>query len=340
MAEALTYNLIVLESGNATDTHEGRGQALKPDEVAELIMSGRAVLDSNQTTPPKDLLDFVAAQMVKSDFLGPPLELTATRSMIESHVFRDNLRQKSVEGRVLHWAHGYMNALRMVATCRLRGQTNDLSIYDQLREVLFAYLQRCPSVYRPQAPDFIEAFKEGLVPETPKTEPLDSIEIPGNFHVLPRNWYMFYRAFVSLSLDLEVNLANALESGRVIVSQDSSKGDRFVPPELLDDDPRRLRRDYHFLATKDLPKKWFREGSLDKRKSDAKKWANRLLAHVHEQGRRASRDDIQAAMERKFDLKPNASLNVWRACNNPNAEKSGRISVEERFYFNEIMAFD
>jgi len=77
-----------------------------------------------------------------------------------------------------------------------------------------------------------------------------------------------------LNKSIDETVKHALVEDRILVGEDTPKGDRFLAPELASTiSPKKRKPQYYFVLARDLPSKWFSSAeTLANRKAKAKRW--------------------------------------------------------------------
>ena len=303
---------------------------LPSDQALEQILSGDAQLCVEQSDPPFEVLAKAADFAEDIEKLGPPTTDARAFEKIDSSIFRNGMRQTMVAGQTLFWAPSYKEMKHMVEVSLCACSNFDSNIFEQLRKICSRCIWNSPEK-RADRVLSEEYMAENLLVKAPQSIVITE-ETNREYFQLEPLWYQFYCELDVLNKSIDETIKHALVEGRILVGEDTPKGDRFISPELASSiSPSKRKPQYHFVLTRDMPSEWFSSvETLANRKTKAKRWLERAYVSISEFEKRWSGTDAKIVIREKFDLTPNAANDVWRESDIPNRGEPGNIPENER----------
>ena len=303
---------------------------LPTEEAVRLVLSGEAELSVEQDTPPLAILEKVTELVSQIENLGPSATDAEVFENVSNVVFKNGMRQTYAAGQTLHWSSSFKEAKNLVEITLCSCPVAKCNIIAQLRTLCDHHTRNAPEANQSMELSKEQLKKHRLVPH-PKNG-LILILDQWEYHQLSSDWFGFHEKLKELSAEIRTIFNQAITDGRILVGEDTPKGDRFIPPELARDLIfKRGKSNYKYLLSSNLPKDWFlKNETLAKTKANAKRWLERTYEAIEPSGKRWSQRDICVVLQEKFGLTPNAALDVCNNSDIPNRLKLGNIPTEER----------
>ena len=338
MRQADTWHVIARCSDVGTGLVKGEETELPADVALELVLSQRAWISRKPDRPPYTLLQFLQGKIAQTELLGPPHLDVTQLAAIQEAVFAGGIRQSLVAGHPLKWWCG-KTGLREMAGRRLSKIDDDrLDPFFLLRFLAFESAARWA---RNQEGLREQVYGQEYARKLP--DPLDDFDVLLLSRELSGEWHDFTAEALTIQGEMEQVIAVALREGRILVGQQSAKGDRFMPPQVLGSTAvADLDESYFFALSSELQEtSKVRLIPLHARRKTAAGWIEAAFEHFSKGARRFTAADAQTVVQEKFDLKPNAARDTWRLADIPKSEfrnpkKNQRVTIAELRAFQKI----
>lgn len=311
---------------------EGRPRPFKAraDEAREAVFLGNASLHEIQKTPPSWVLEELEHRFVRIDKLGPPTISKKAFENIDTHVFRNGLMQRLVNGQTLHWTSDQSELRKLVETTLSDCTNRDQNILAQAMRVFKVFFHRQRLDQEPIGVSDPRYNRETYVISAESVP--DGSASTAEAYFIGEEWTTYnvklntvYEKFFEL-------IKQSFKDGRILVCEKQNLGAVLVSPETAVEEtlkgPDFL---YHYLLTKDLPPEWFHAPeTLPAKMSKAIRWLENSMKKLHSKSVRASQGDYSNIMMRKFDLSMNATNDVWKRAKRVHKDVSGNIPSSMR----------
>lgn len=338
MSTELTLKVQMRDLSNRT-TLKGEIVELPENDAVKLVLSGEAEVSLEQNTPPFALLEIASEFTNRLEEIGPLTSEPSTFESIDQFVFRYGLRQTMVDGVPLHWYSNIKETKQMLETYLCACSVVDSNTFEQLRALCSHHILRAPEFNQFSELSSEQLHKNNLVPR-PFQNSMQITEYWA-YHRLSPEWCRFYHQLEALKERIQEAFDEAILAGRILVAEDTSKGDRLISPELaLVAISNTRSRQFHFLLTRDLPDRWFQKReTVKQKKAKAIRWLERAYKEIDLDGKRWSGTDVSIVLQKKFELSEDAANNAWKEANIPNRGMLGNISKSERADINKLREF-
>ena len=216
----------------------------------------------------------------------------------------------------------------------------DNNIFTQLNATCTSSVRKAPDIRSIYTLSKEYMKKENLVPHPRNSQIYDFDDT--HYHKLSPDWFQFYHELETLNERVQESFNQAIFEGRILVAEETPNGDRLIFPELaLEAISNTRKRHFHFLLTRDLPRKWFqRKETVKQKKVKATRWLERAYKEIDLEGKRWSGKDVRIVLEEVFELSEDAAKDVWGKADIPNRGRLGNIPKSERADINKLRKFN
>lgn len=319
---------------NATELGEGTFRC-EPEDALEHIIRGRAELTDHQAHPPFHILRKLSSVLedldqIWSDQMWPEWNTPKRLQKFQNAAIPGGVRVTFVEGEQLNWIEGVTGLQDNFADFIIIAEVSFLSILSQVTS--------CWEYQKSRSEEYIESVilteekmvKNGLVGARRKAGRMSLVSTGKRYRYLKvgQEWVKFFVEMEKLQTKLGQVLDECLRAGRVIAVDEKPNGATMVPPSEWQDKNLTKQSDKNlvFVLSRDFPREWFHSlEDLPAVKAIATRWLLKAEKKLDERGRRASEDDYENIMMRKFYITLNATKDVWKHADRIHKGASGYI---------------
>ncbi len=317
------------------DAHGTQKTVLEDGEILDLLRRGIATVDPVQHAPPFALLDLLDECLGRVSVFGPSTNEFDLSAKVSTDVFAHGIRQNFVEGSELNWHSSGRDFWAATTRSLCRCPVADRNFFEQARSVMREHLsERADRVTVSAGLSNEQLRRRHLVPRRTG----NFLRRTRDYYELSQNWFEFYERHKEQEKTWNRVVRQALLDGRIIVSEATSRGDRFVPAGQTNKADFQARdAPYSFCFSSDLPGAWFATGKpLHIRRAWAGEWMVRVNNHFVEQGRRANAEDLKQVAMEKFHLSANGARKAKESVAEQFDDHVGRIPAEKKVKLSEI----
>ncbi len=302
-------------------------------EAIEVLSVGMGRLAKSPTSPPIGLLNLLRERVADLDVLGSEITEPQVLVRIVKKIFPSAVRQTFFEDHELFWRKGKIGLRELVGRrlSQCSDPTCDLFYH-------FSLATFGGSVWPSNSlPELRERTYGSELYRSPPADKKAMKILATSIHV-PSQSEEFTIAALELQKELEDAIDLSLSSGRIIVSQETPAGDRFIPPRVA----KTLSRDemddgYSFLLSSDLPESILgSKTSLPNKRKRAKDWLSRVWDYFLLSERQPSQEDLMTVIQEKFGLTANAAKEVVKGYAKEIEVPVGRIAQRKQVNISEI----
>lgn len=304
----------------------------EPDAI-EYLERGTATLVKSPCSPPYQLLELLTQRVGLIQRLGPETNNPDDLHKIVDKIFIGSIRQNFVDGKSLNWRSGIIELRKLVGRYLSQCPCLECDLFFEFRLATFG-----GSTWSRGEFNSVADKTYGLELDRSAPVSIDSLSVRAAAVHVPGGSQEFTHKALTLQREFEKTIGLALSDGRVLVSQETPAGDRFVAPDAAKNlTQRELANGYHFLPSIELPATVLASNKpLQKIKRDARSWVEKICQNCLEQGRRPSQIDVKFVMQSKFEISENAAKEVIKEANWPEGWSSGRIPDDQKIDIKEI----
>ena len=300
-------------------------------KAIELIANGQAWFAEKPEVPPSALLHQLQTKVKLIEQLGPKLENSSQFAELNEKLFPHHVRQTFVDDCSVYWVRGKVGLRDLVGRRLSQWDSDEFDLFALLRLIAFASIPR----WRGNQNDLQHHLHTHEYNRCHPGEREDYIPLIG-FLSMTEDWVDFAYEAECLSADFEDAIRQGLAAGRILVSQETPMGDRFVHPNVASRmSVRDIDDSYCFALSSELPSSVFKKmPPLHARRKEAASWAGEAVAHFGGLNLRVTGTTAKTVMQLIFGLTANASKDAWKLANSTeskfeNPKYSSKASHEQ-----------
>ncbi|NRB17611.1 MAG: hypothetical protein HRU33_08605 [Rhodobacteraceae bacterium] len=327
-----TINVIFHQSENQKPAGEAKPirKSLDQHEATDLILKGRCVLDTQQSTPPMHLLDQLEKSIAEIERVGPQAIDGRVLGRIEEAVLKDGKRRMVVEDHLLEHLDGGHRAVASFWKRMTKCQQN-LDDFRQSLSDCIAWQSKAATtttVYQEPTPE--DMVEEGIVY-------LNKGHRQYECSIVGQDWARFSLRVGELKEFVIEQTRRCLADGRLIAFQNTGRSPLLYQPDMWRNvwsfDISSYTRQYFYIFSADLPQSWFQKSHLPHNSASKPVFKNAAdhLLELYERyeagnGKRYKRDEAIENLKAQFNISKNKASDIWKNSDLPKWKKGGRVS--------------